>query len=141
MKVIQLQRDATCKGCGKLIPAGSSARYYSADAIYCQTHQKDEQGNDAFYAALKQRPIAPLPALAPAIDPGGLAITHQDILDLGQQLGDMEKALQWATDNVALATDFLNTLSILLRQNQEARNAQTVNSPSKPAKASVQKKA
>jgi len=36
MKIITLQRNAQCKGCGKVLPAGSRARYYAQDKIYCE---------------------------------------------------------------------------------------------------------
>ena len=40
MKVITLQRPAECSDCGALLPAGTRARYYSADKIYCETHDE-----------------------------------------------------------------------------------------------------
>lgn len=40
MKVITLQRPAVCADCGAELPAGTRARYYSAERIYCETHDE-----------------------------------------------------------------------------------------------------
>lgn len=40
MKVITLQRAAECSDCGAHLPAGTRARYYSADKIYCESHDE-----------------------------------------------------------------------------------------------------
>jgi len=125
VKVITLQRPAVCKSCGATIPAGASARYYSADAIYCETHQKDSQGKEIpnFTGSAAQPPLA-----VPAAPPRALSITHQDFVDLQTEMVDLKQVIKWTGEKVALATDFLNTLCILLRQNQEAYNAKTIKS-------------
>jgi len=41
MRIITLQRPAICAGCGKEIPTGARARYYSQDKIYCESHDKE----------------------------------------------------------------------------------------------------
>lgn len=38
MKIITLQREAVCTDCGAHLPAGARARYYSAERIYCESH-------------------------------------------------------------------------------------------------------
>ncbi|GAI71807.1 unnamed protein product [marine sediment metagenome] len=40
MKIITLQRAAVCADCGAELPAGTRARYYSADRIYCESHDE-----------------------------------------------------------------------------------------------------
>ncbi|MBA7608638.1 hypothetical protein ES703_15817 [subsurface metagenome] len=40
MKVITLQRPAVCADCGADLPVGTRARYYSADRIYCESHDE-----------------------------------------------------------------------------------------------------
>lgn len=40
MKVITLQWPAVCTDCGAELPAGTRARYYSAERIYCETHDE-----------------------------------------------------------------------------------------------------
>jgi len=35
MRLLTLQRDAKCSDCGQRLPAGTEARYYSAEKIYC----------------------------------------------------------------------------------------------------------
>jgi len=40
VEVMTLRRPAVCAGCGKALPAGSKARYYARDKIYCETHDK-----------------------------------------------------------------------------------------------------
>jgi len=40
MKIITLKETAICADCGKNLPAGSRARYYGKDKIYCETHDK-----------------------------------------------------------------------------------------------------
>ncbi|MBA7479259.1 hypothetical protein ES707_14693 [subsurface metagenome] len=40
MKIITLQRPAVCADCGAELPAGTQARYYSAERIYCETHDE-----------------------------------------------------------------------------------------------------
>lgn len=40
MKVITLQRPAVCADCGAQLPVGTQARYYSAERIYCESHDE-----------------------------------------------------------------------------------------------------
>ncbi|MBA7621557.1 hypothetical protein ES703_28921 [subsurface metagenome] len=40
MKIITLQRPAVCADCGAELPAGTRARYYSAERIYCESHDE-----------------------------------------------------------------------------------------------------
>lgn len=40
MKIITLQRAAVCADCGAELPVGTRARYYSADKIYCESHDE-----------------------------------------------------------------------------------------------------
>lgn len=41
MKIITLQRPAECTDCGAHLPVGSRARYYSAERIYCESHDNE----------------------------------------------------------------------------------------------------
>lgn len=36
MRVITLREPAKCADCGRDLPAGTTARYYSRDKIYCE---------------------------------------------------------------------------------------------------------
>ncbi|MBA7515791.1 hypothetical protein ES705_07850 [subsurface metagenome] len=56
MKVITLQRPAVCADCGAELPAGTKARYYSADRIYCESHDEPAAGETA---AKPARPPGP----------------------------------------------------------------------------------
>jgi len=57
MKVITLQRPAVCTDCGAQLPAGAKARYYSADRIYCESHDNESAAREP--AARQSRPPAP----------------------------------------------------------------------------------
>ena len=56
MKVITLQRAAVCADCGADLPVGTKARYYSAERIYCESHDEPAAGEKA---ARPARPPGP----------------------------------------------------------------------------------
>lgn len=49
MEIITLAKELTCSGCGKTIPAGAEAKYYSPQKVYhhprCPKEEKSPQGN------------------------------------------------------------------------------------------------
>ena len=82
MKVITLQRPAVCTDCEAEIPAGARARYYSADRIYCESH--DEPAT---------REPAAKPARTPASETEPLFQDDTDIEVLIQFLEEVQHAL------------------------------------------------
>lgn len=125
MKIITLQRPATCKGCGAEIPAGDKARYYSADAIYCETHQKDEQGNER-PATLPKPQVGIQPPLKTAhSEPQPIFTANQIILDLSTEIGTLQAAVHYLTESVNAARDMLSTVVVLMREYKAVQNDQT----------------
>ena len=61
MKVITLQRPAECADCGAQLPVGARARYYSADRIYCESH--DEPATRQPGAGAARTPVSEEPPL------------------------------------------------------------------------------
>jgi hypothetical protein len=139
MKVITLSRPAVCKSCGAGIPSGAKARYYSGDAIYCESHKKDASGHDIPNTSAIPQPSVQQPLERAASEPQPLFSAPDSYDTLVDKISLLTDALQWQTEKVALATDFLNTLCILMRQNQEARNAQTINSQKRGTNKNVSK--
>jgi len=125
VKIIKLQRPAVCKSCEVEIPAGANARYYSPDAIYCENHQKDAMGHDVpnVYKNTPPPVQTPLETAPTSIQPMlESAVMYNELV---RQLAALTESIHWQTEKTALATDFLNTICILMRQNQEVRNDQT----------------
>ncbi len=62
MKIITLREPAECLDCGKHLPAGTRARYYSIDKIYCETHDNGPAARGPATrepAAREARPLFP----------------------------------------------------------------------------------
>ncbi len=115
MKVITLQRDAICAGCGKDLPAGTIARYYSPDRIYCETHQDEQEqaqnaGSKPPYQGAKQPPQRGTQSR-----PWASQVTAQDIKDLTAALEQNTAATQWNTEQVNACRDLLATTNMLIR--------------------------
>ncbi len=57
MNVITLQRPAECADCGAHLPAGSRVRYYSADKIYCESHDEEPAARPASTPVSETAPL------------------------------------------------------------------------------------
>lgn len=87
MQIITLEFPAVCEDCGKEIPAGSRARVYGKDKIYCESHDKPAGAPPAHRPQLStpgrgvHKPATAGPAAAPAI-PTALPVTREELVHL-----------------------------------------------------------
>jgi hypothetical protein len=131
MRIITLQREAICAGCGTEIPAGAKARYYSADKIYCETHAQDGEDTFGGQTQLKAQPGVQPPLRAHSAVPDIIPIGAQTIVDLITELGTLQASVHYLSEYVAQAKDLMATIVMLMREYKAVQNdtKDTLNQP------------